>query len=49
MRTDEIFGLRLMTTHNLYFLINFMKKMREAILEDFFVEFRSDFIANYKK
>lgn len=49
MRTDEIFGLRLMTTHNLYFLINFMKKMRESILEDSFVEFRSDFIANYKK
>lgn len=47
-KADEIFGLRLTTLHNLYFLIHFMKKMRKAILEDHFVEFRSEFLAKYK-
>lgn len=47
VRVNEIFGLRLMTTHNLYFLLDFMRQMRQAILEDRFVEFRSKFLANY--
>ena len=34
VRVNEIFGLHLLTIHNLHFLINFMKKMREAILND---------------
>lgn len=47
VRVNEIFGLRLMTTHNLYFLLDFMRQMRTAILEDRFVEFRTNFLANY--
>jgi queuine tRNA-ribosyltransferase len=47
-KADEIFGLRLTTLHNLYFLINFMKKMRQSILQDSFVEFRSEFLAKYQ-
>jgi queuine tRNA-ribosyltransferase len=47
-KAEEIFGLRLTTLHNLYFLLNFMKKMREAILQDSFVEFRSEFLAKYQ-
>lgn len=47
-KTEEIFGLRLTTIHNLHFLIDFMKKMRQAILEDRFPSFRSDFWAKYK-
>lgn len=47
VRVNEIFGLRLMTTHNLYFLLDFMRQMREAILEDRFVAFRAKFLANY--
>ena len=47
-KTDEIFGLRLTTIHNLHFLINFMKEMRTSIMEDSFVEFRDEFIAQYK-
>ena len=46
-KTDEIFGLRLTTIHNLHFLLNFMKEMRGAILEDGFVEFRQEFLAEY--
>ena len=49
LKTEEIFGLRLTTTHNLYFLLDFMKKMRQAIIDDCFVEFRSDFLAKYAK
>lgn len=48
LKTEEIFGLRLNTIHNLHFLINFMKKMREAILEDRFVSFRDDFSSQYR-
>lgn len=49
LKTDEIFGLRLMTIHNLYFLLDFMRKMRQAIIEDRFTEFRSNFLANYQR
>ena len=43
VKANEIFGLRLLTLHNLYFLQNFMRKMREAILNDSFNEFANDF------
>ncbi|WP_196591072.1 tRNA guanosine(34) transglycosylase Tgt [Pectinatus frisingensis] len=48
VRVNEIFGLRLLTIHNLYFLIDFMRKMRRAIIEDRFVEFHNKFAAQYK-
>jgi queuine tRNA-ribosyltransferase len=48
LKTEEIFGLRLTTIHNLHFLIHFMKKMRQAILEDRFVSFRQEFWAHYQ-
>lgn len=47
VRVNEIFGLRLLTIHNLHFLIDFMKKMREAIMEDRFPEFYRQFTANF--
>ncbi len=43
IRAKEIFGLRLLTLHNLYFLQSFMREIRQAILEDRFDEFRKDF------
>ena len=49
LKTEEIFGLRLTTTHNLYFLLDFMRKMRQAIIGDYFVDFRSEFLAKYAK
>ena len=48
VRAGEIFGLRLLTLHNLYFLQAFMRAMREAIVESRFVEFRRDFWARYQ-
>lgn len=49
LKTEEIFGLRLTTTHNLYFLLDFMRKLRAAIIDDRFPEFRQEFWAKYQK
>ena len=43
IRADEIFGLRLLTLHNLYYLRDFTRRMREAILDDRFAQFRAEF------
>ena len=48
VRANEIFGLRLWSLHNLYFLQEFMRRMRQAILDDRFTEFRSDFFNHYQ-
>ena len=47
IRCDEIFGLRLMSLHNLHYLIRLMRKIRMAILEDRFVEYRQNFWTTY--
>lgn len=46
-KAEEIFALRLLTIHNLYFLLNFTKRIRQAIAEDRFPEFRERFLQNY--
>ncbi len=48
-KAEEILAFRLVTYHNLYFLLSFMRNMRKAILEDRFVAFREEFWSNYKK
>lgn len=47
-KAEEIFALRLLTIHNLYFLLNFTKQIRQAIAEDRFPEFRERFLQNYQ-
>ena len=47
VRAGEIFGLRLLSLHNLWFLQEFMRRLRQAIIEERFSEFRSDFWRNY--
>ena len=47
-KAEEIFALRLLSIHNLYFLINFAKRMRQAILEDRFLQFRQEFLQYYR-
>ncbi|MDD3774573.1 MAG: tRNA guanosine(34) transglycosylase Tgt [Sulfurovaceae bacterium] len=44
-RAKEITYFRLATIHNLYYYLDLMKQMREAILEDRFDEFRTEFYA----
>ena len=47
VRAGEIFGLRLLSLHNLYFLEEFVRRMRAAIIEGRFGSFRSEFLAGY--
>ena len=47
IRTNEIFGFRLTTYHNLYFLLNLMEQVRLAILEDRLLDFRDEFFEQY--
>ena len=47
LKADETFGLRLTSYHNLYFLINLMKQVREAIMNDNLLEFREYFFEEY--
>ena len=47
LKAEEIFGLRLTTTHNLHFLLQFMRDMRRAIIDDRFLSFREEFWAKY--
>lgn len=46
-RTEETFGLRLTTYHNLHFLLNLMEQVRQAIREDRLGDFREEFFEKY--
>ena len=46
IKANEILGMRLLSWHNLYYLIDLMKQAREAIKADKYLDFRKDF---YKK
>ncbi|SMB95721.1 tRNA-guanine transglycosylase [Desulfonispora thiosulfatigenes DSM 11270] len=48
IKTDEILGLRLISIHNLHFLLELARESRNAILEDRFIEFRKEFYKKYK-
>lgn len=47
VKADETFGLRLITYHNLYFLLHLMEQVRQAIREDRLADFRDTFFAQY--
>jgi queuine tRNA-ribosyltransferase len=47
LKSDETFGLRLTSYHNLYFLLDLMKKVRQAIREDNLLEFKEQFFEEY--
>lgn len=47
IKSDEIFGLRLASIHNVHFLLNLMKDIRENIKNDTLLEFRQDFFERY--
>lgn len=46
LKCKEIFGLRLMSWHNLQFLQDFASALREAIFADRSLDFRHDFYSN---
>jgi len=45
--TDEILGLRLVSWHNVYFYLELMQKIRKAIRQDKFAEFKKELFKNY--
>ncbi|MNP73961.1 Queuine tRNA-ribosyltransferase [compost metagenome] len=47
IKADETFGLRLTTYHNLHFLLELMRKVRESIMEDRLLDFRNEFFEQY--
>lgn len=47
-KAEELFALRLLTIHNLYFLLDLARQIRKAIAEDRFPEFREAYLANYR-
>lgn len=51
VKSEEILGMRLLTYHNLYFIKNLMKNIRQAICEDRLLDFKEEFFKEfgYKK
>ena len=47
IKADETFGIRLTTIHNLHFLMDLMRGIRQAIREDRLADFRDGFFARY--
>ncbi|MBP5654519.1 MAG: tRNA guanosine(34) transglycosylase Tgt [Clostridiales bacterium] len=43
LKANEMFGLRLCTYHNIYFLLKLMERIREAVAEDRLADFAKDF------
>ncbi|MEG2348806.1 MAG: tRNA guanosine(34) transglycosylase Tgt [Clostridia bacterium] len=46
-KTNEILGARLLSTHNLRFLVKLMEDLRQAIKDDRVLEFREEFYKKY--
>ncbi|MBI4235240.1 tRNA guanosine(34) transglycosylase Tgt [Candidatus Peregrinibacteria bacterium] len=46
---NEILGLRLLTIHNLHFLLNLMAQIREKIEKGTFKKFKNDFLRRFTK
>jgi queuine tRNA-ribosyltransferase len=47
-RADEMLAGTLASIHNLHFLLRLVEKMRAAILDGTFLQYKKDFIENYK-
>jgi queuine tRNA-ribosyltransferase len=45
---EEILALRLTTLHNLHFMIETMRRIRQSILEGTFNAYKQEFLANYR-
>ena len=48
VKAEEILGLRLITLHNLHFYLSLRRKIRTAILDGSFAEFRREFVSGYR-
>jgi len=43
---DEILGQRLASIHNVYFIVNLVKRIRESILEERFIELKKEWLSD---
>lgn len=48
-RAKEMLGATLASIHNTYFITNLVSRMRKAILDNNFLEFKKEFLKNYVK
>ena len=48
INTDEIFGGRLLSIHNIRFLTKLVEEIKQAIWEDRLLDYRNEFIENYR-
>ncbi len=48
-RAKEMFGGTLASIHNLHFIVNLVKKIRQSIIDENFEEFKEKFLNEYKK
>lgn len=44
----EILALRLATVHNLHFMLHTMRRIRQAIIDGTFAEYKAEFLGNYQ-
>jgi queuine tRNA-ribosyltransferase len=48
VRCNEMFGLRLLAIHNINWTLRFVERIRQSIRNDKFLEFKSDFLLQYR-
>ena len=48
-RGKEMLAATLASIHNLYFIVNLVKKIRQSILDDTFFEYKKEFLSLYLK
>ncbi len=48
-RSDEMLGARLASIHNLYFIVNLVKNIRQAIIDGTYLTFKEDFLRRYSQ
>lgn len=48
-KSNEILSARLLTYHNLYFLLNLMKDIRNSIMNDELINFKKEFFKKYAR
>jgi queuine tRNA-ribosyltransferase len=46
-KAEEILGMRLASLHNLYFYLEIVRQARQAIVEDNYLEWKKEFLAQY--
>lgn len=47
LKANEVLGIRLTTWHNLKFLLDLMKRVRKAIMDDRLLDFRNEFFKSF--